>query len=343
MTKKIAVVTGGCGFIGSHLVKRLILEGFSVIVVDDMSSGKLENLHDKDIKFRVTFPEFINKFFKTASLKDDEVFVISGDFTDPDFISYIYNLDIEYVFHLAANPRVPMSVAYPSITTENNLQKSVDFITTFVNKKIKRFIFASSSAVYGNVNVFPTPEDSQKNPNSPYGLQKLCFEQFMSLYNKLYNIDCVALRFSNVYGPGADGESPYSTAIAAWCKNISANEDLRVDGDGEQTRDMIYVDDVVSGLLSCALRNENFGFCAMNLGTLTSISNNDIIKMLRSNVDCDFKTVNAPERSGDVKRTCLSIIKIQKETGWNAKTSISEGIKKTLSWWKISTKKTQNS
>jgi UDP-glucose 4-epimerase len=171
-------------------------------------------------------------------------------------------------------------------------------------------------------------------PVNPYGLQKLSFELFMRLFSDLYNLNSVALRLFNVYGPGCAGDSPYATAIAAWCDKLSKNEPLRSDGDGEQTRDMIYVEDVVEAFVRFATDYDEKGFAAVNVGTGGSISNNDILRKLQLK-NLDFRIQNSPERPGDSKYTRAAINKLRKCLRWEPTTQFDEGLEKTLKWWKM--------
>lgn len=332
------IVTGGCGFIGSNLVKTLVDSGWQVTVVDDLSAGKLENLHQK-VKFRTVLPEMIHSFSQNEKLQPGQVMVITGDFVHPDVIYHMQVTGFTHVFHLAANPRVEFTVKYPVSTTEANVQKSVELLTACKNTGVKKFIFASSSSVYGAPRWLPlTEEDSDcHKTQSPYGLQKKVMEDYMELYSRLYGMRGVALRFANVYGPNSDGNSPYSTAIGAWCNALKKGMPLRSDGDGEQTRDMIYVQDVVNAMiLSAEMELEN-NFYVFNVGTGVSYSNNEILQKFRNFVG-NFEVQSAPERLGDVKHTRLYTKKILKELDWKPTVDIDEGIQKTLQWWDIPSK-----
>ena len=334
---KKAFVTGGAGFIGSHLVKSLVDNGWHVTVVDDLSGGKIENLAEK-VKFRAVPPVMVEQLLSTVTLENDQVLVITGDMVDPAVVYHLQNHGYTHVFHLAANPRVEFSVQYPATSTATNVQKTVELMSACKGIGLKRFVFASSSAVYGEAKTLPTPEEEPKNPSSPYGLHKLVGEQFMKLFSDLYGMDFVALRFGNVYGPNSDGSSPYSTAIGAWCNKLKSSESLRSDGDGEQSRDMIYVGDVAEGLRLCAEREQNFGFSAMNLGTCTSVTNNQILQKLHELVG-DFDIQHAPVRPGDVRHTLLDIVKVANETGWKSNITLEEGLRRTLEWWGIPLRK----
>ena len=329
-----ALVTGGCGFIGSHLVKKLVEGGAAVTVVDDMSAGDLMNLHNKGIKVRSVIPSLINRFIeKKGKPSGGEVLVVTADFVDPELLNHFVDSDYTHVFHLAAQPRVEFCVEHPATSTEINLMKTVELLSACRKAGVNKFVFASSSAAYGTAENLPTTEEEPKNPSSPYGLQKLACEMFMQQFSQLYGLDTIGLRFFNVYGPGCTGDNPYATAIAAWCDRLSKGLPLRSDGDGEQTRDMVFVTDVAEALM-CAARFSKTGFSYYNVATGSAISNNAILELLRGQVG-EFEVTHAPERKGDVKHTLASIEKIQKELSWSPQYSFEEGLAETLTWWKL--------
>jgi nucleoside-diphosphate-sugar epimerase len=329
-----ALVTGGCGFIGSHLVKKLVSEGAQVTVVDDMSAGDLMNLHDKGVTVRSVIPSLINQFLqKKGHPADGEVLVVTADFVDPEVLQHFVEGAYTHVFHLAAQPRVEFCVEHPAVSTEINLMKTVELLSACRKAGVEKFVFASSSATYGHAESLPTLEEEPKNPTSPYGLQKLACEMFMQQFSNLYELDTVGLRFFNVYGPGCTGDNPYATAIAAWCDRLSKGMPLRSDGDGEQTRDMVYVTDVAMALCAAA-KNSGQGFSYYNVATGSSISNNKILEMLKEQVG-EFEVVHAPERKGDVKHTLASIDKIKNELGWSPIYTFKEGLADTLAWWNL--------
>ena len=324
-----ALVTGCCGFIGGHLTRMLVKQGWEVTGIDDLSNGDPAVLHDIEIR---CIPVAMLPVY-SAEKDPGKTLVITGDFADQHILSSVARKDFDVIFHLAANPRVEYSVKNPASTTHTNVQKTIELMTASAGA-IDRFVFASSSAIYGNGVLLPTEEDEQKNPSSPYALQKLVVEQFGKMYNELYDLDFVALRFFNVYGPGQLGSSPYSTAIAAWCDKLKSSLPLRSDGDGEQSRDMVYVGDIASSLIACATHKENFGFNAYNVGAGESLSNNEILKGLRDYFPM-MEVTNAPERKGDVKHTLADVNKISNDVGFSPTTNFWEGLRKTLLWWEL--------
>ena len=323
-----ALVTGGCGFIGSNLVKKLVSEGHSVEVVDDLSNGDLANLIGLDI--RVVPSSFIPAYEDTV--EEGKTLVITGDFSSNQVLSRVAEKRYDIVFHLAAVPRVEYSVKNPVSSNEQNVSKTLALMTACI-ENINRFVFSSSSAIYGDCpGNFPSVENGEFSPSSPYGLQKKIIEDYCSLYHLLYGLDSVCLRYFNVYGPGQLGDSPYSTAVSAWMDKIFSKLPLRSDGDGEQTRDMVYVDDVVSANILAAKSTLKFSGEVFNVGTGESISNNEILEILSN--EFTFEVTNAPERKGDVKHTLADISKVKEKLNFSPKFSFSEGLQKTISWWK---------
>ena len=328
-----ALVTGGCGFIGSNLVKKLFEDGWKVDVVDNMSNGYIDFLGDLKIRCipSAAFLKHYNDQFKNSDNSD--IMVIQDDFASPAMLNHVHDGNYDIIFHCAANPRVEYSVQKPVETTDENVFKTVKLFTA-AKGKVKRIVFSSSCSVYGDSWNLPTVEDYGRNPNSPYALQKQWVEQLSRLYCKLYDIDIVCLRYFNVYGPNQYGDSPYSTAISAWCNRVKESRSLRSDGDGEQTRDMVFVGDVVRANILAANRKENFRGICINIGTGKSISNNDILKIFIEKFS-DIEIRHAPERPGDVKHTLSCIKKARKELGFTAEVKIKDGLQKTFEWWEI--------
>ena len=327
------LVTGGLGFIGSNLVKKLIEKNYSVDVVDDMSNGSLDSLHGLD--FRTVPINFLLKYEHEKENQDNKkLLVITGDFAHRYILGRIADKKYDFVFHLAALPRVEYSVENPIETSDINVMRSIKLLTACA-KNTKRFIFSSSSAIYGNVeDNFPSAESGSFKPSSPYGLQKKVIEDYCSLFYDLYGLQSVCLRYFNVYGPGQLGNSPYSTAVSAWMDKLSSKLPLRSDGDGEQTRDMIYVDDVCKANIICAETDFKLKGNVYNVGTGKSFSNNQILKILEKYVG-KFEINKAPERKGDVRHTLSNTDKIKEDLGFKPDFSFEDGLAKTLKWWEL--------
>jgi nucleoside-diphosphate-sugar epimerase len=304
MTKKI-LITGCAGFIGSNLTRRCLEEGWDVIGVDDMSNGH---------------KEFLPENFE----------FLRCDFASPEILDLIKSKEVDIVFHLAAVPRVSYSVEHPVETHETNVLKTLKLMDACKNN-IKRFVFASSSAVYGNTSMLPTMEFCEKKPESPYGLQKLIIEDYLRLYYKHYGFESASLRFFNVFGPNQLGNSPYSTAVSSWLYAIKSGNSMRSDGDGSQTRDMCYVDNVVDACIKAANSNTMLKAAVYNVATAKSVSNNQILVYLKTKYP-EAVSHDAPWRSGDVMHTLGSIAKIQIELGYEPLVDVWKGIDKTANW-----------
>ena len=331
MSFRRALVTGGCGFIGSNLTHKLVCEGWKVDIVDDMSNGHLDFLQGLDI--RVVPADALHLYENQAedSRPKERTLVIQGDFVHDAVLNRIHTGKYDVVFHLAANPRIEYSLQNPTATLETNLFKTVGLMSTCAGF-VERFVFSSSSAVYGDQNILPTREDAPTGPNSPYGLQKLQCEQQASMLSNLYGLDVVCLRYFNVYGPRQMGDSPYSTAISSWCNKIYTEEPLRSDGDGTQTRDMIFVEDVADANILAANCEQKFEGECFNIASGTSYSNNQILSMFSARYE-DLNVKQAPWRKGDVMHTKADASMAKFVLGFEAKTPIEEGLRQTWHWW----------
>jgi UDP-glucose 4-epimerase len=308
--KKRALVTGAAGFIGSNLSRTLYESGeWYVDMVDNMSNGHLK---------------FLDGIGGVKML---------CDFTDELALSSVRSGKYDAVFHLAAVPRVAYSVENPAETTNENLNKTVKLLEA-CKGNVGRFIFSSSSSVVGDTQVLPTPTDHPKNPQSPYAMQKSMCEDFISLFCNLYSMDALCLRYFNVFGPHAYGDSPYSTAVAAWCDAIKHGKPMRSDGDGEQSRDMCYVGNVVSANMLAANSEQPFRGERYNVGCGDRVTNNEILEYFRKRFP-NASVVNAPERAGDVKHTQADISETKDVLGYEPTVRFWEGLEKTIGWWQL--------
>ena len=311
MSKKI-LVTGGAGFIGSHLVDALIERGYKVVVIDNLSTGKKENLN----------PAFFKKSKVSAKAKFYKV-----DICSPKVSEIFEKEKPEIVFHLAALPRVPLSVKEPVLTSRVNVLGTINVFKSSVDSKVKRVIFASSSSVYGNQKNLPLREDMVPNPISPYGLQKYVCEQFGKLFSNLYKIPIVSLRYFNVYGPRIDFDSEYSLVIGKFLKLKAEGKPLTIYGDGNQTRGFCYVDDVVEANILAMESKKIKGGEVINIGSEKSYSINYLAKLIGGNVKY------LPTRPGDVLHTKADISLAKKLLNWSSKVSLEEGLEKTKQWF----------
>ena len=328
------LVTGGCGFIGSCLVKKLHSMNVSVDVVDDMRSGTLDKL--SDLPTRVIHSALLSAYKTVEQGEPDRqiVRVFESDFAHHLILDRIASGTYDYVFHLAADPRVQYSVERPLETTENNVSKTLALMLACSQGGVKRFIFSSSCSVYGN-GEFPSTGMSEAQdvaPESPYAIQKLTIDHMLPIFYKYHNLDSVALRYFNVYGPGHDGSGAYSTAVAAWCNALKNGNALRSDGDGTQSRDMIFVDDVADANIAAMKSASDLQGSPFNICTGDSVSNNEILAMIED-LYGHYERRNAPWRPGDVMHTLGNPIKSETDLKFKAKTNFRTGLLKTMKWW----------
>lgn len=303
------LITGGAGFIGSNLSIKCLDEGFDVTIIDNLSFGNINFI-----------PKVNKRYF--------------DDFSSKQILKKISKQKFDYVIHLAALPRVQFSVDFPLESHKTNVTKTLKLMHA-CKGNIKRFIFASSSAVYGNANAEhePTSENQIKNPQSPYALQKSIIEDYLKLYYNIYNFDSISLRFFNVFGPNQLGDSAYSTAVSAWLTAIMTNKPMRKDGDGTQSRDMCYIDNVSDACIKSIKSNyfDNFKGECYNVACGERIVNNDILSYLSSKFP-KASIITAPKRPGDVMHTLADISKAKEQLGYQPLMKFWEGLDKTISW-----------
>lgn len=296
------LITGGAGFIGSHLTDKLIENGHEVKIIDNLLTGKRGNLNPK--------ADFYN-----------------FDICDFEKINPLFH-EIDGVFHLAAIPSVPASVKDPVITSKVNILGTINVFKAGLDNKVKRIIFVSSSSVYGDQEKLPLKEDMASNPLSPYALQKSVGEQFAKLFLKLYNFPIVCLRYFNIYGPRIDFNSDYNLVLGSFLKLEAQGKFLTIYGDGEQTRDFCYVDDVAMATIK-AMENEKIvGGEVINIGSSQSHSINYLSKLIGGKIN------HLPVRAGDVRHTQADIGLAKELLDWEPKISFEEGIEKTKKWFK---------
>ena len=236
------LVTGGAGFIGSHLVETLLKKGQTVRVLDNFATGKRANLEEIIARNRI-------------AAGDPRLTVIEGDIRDPKVCAEAVR-GVDYVLHQAALPSVPRSIADPVGTTAVNVTGTLNLLWAAKEAKVKRFVFASSSSVYGDTPVLPKVESIPPNPLSPYAVSKLAGEQFCKVFHRAYGLPTVALRYFNVYGPRQDPESQYAAVIPRFVSALKAGKTVTIYGDGKQSRDFTFIDDCVrANLLACRSRH----------------------------------------------------------------------------------------
>jgi nucleoside-diphosphate-sugar epimerase len=303
------LVTGGAGFIGSHIVEELVKGGERVRVIDNLSTGSRENLQ-----------HLIG-----------EIEFIEGDLRDPETAARVVE-GVHFVMHQAAIPSVPRSIKDPKGNTENNLNGTLHLLLAARDAGVKRVIYASSSSVYGNSPTLPKREDFSPAPLSPYAASKLAGEYYCHVFHQVYGLETVNLRYFNVFGPRQDPFSPYAAVIPKFITLALANRPLVVYGDGEQTRDFSFVANVVqANRLAC--EDENVVGETINVGGGAQISLNQLVKELKTIFDADLKVEYAEPRLGDVKHSLASIEKAKKLMGYQCPVSFDEGLRRTVAWF----------
>jgi UDP-glucose 4-epimerase len=332
MREKRVLVTGGAGFIGSHVVRELVAHDYIIDVVDDMSNGSLDALIGTTFR---TAPAAMLDAFEEKHPEENRlpgsVLVVEGDFACVEIMQRAKSGRYGTIFHLAAQPRVQFSVENPFETNDVNVTRTL-LLLEVIRGNGTKVVFSSSSAIYGEVEELPTSEFASSNPQSPYGLQKRMIEDYLTLFGRLYSQKSVCLRYFNVYGPGQDGKSPYSTAVAAWCSAIKEDRPLRSDGDGYQTRDLVYVGDVARANRLAAESNVPWAGHAFNIGSGKSLSNVEVLDLFKLKFQ-DLNIETAPARPGDVRDTLADISAAKKFIGFEPSVSFEEGLKNTFTWW----------
>jgi nucleoside-diphosphate-sugar epimerase len=305
------LVTGGAGFIGSHLSEELTRRGEQVRVVDSLITGHRRNLaHLTGIDF------------------------IEGDLSDLPVARRAVE-GVDYVLHQAAIPSVPRSVEDPITSNRANIDATLNVLVAARDAKVRRVVYAASSSAYGNTPTLPKQEDMPPHPLSPYALQKLVGEQYMQLFTALYGLETVSIRYFNVFGPRQDPSSAYSGVISVFAKALLENTAPTIYGDGEQTRDFTYVANVVDGVLR-AVKAPDASGRVVNVATGTRISLNQLFASMRELVGSRVDVAYGPPRNGDVKDSLADITLARTLLGYEPLVSFEAGLKKTLDWYRSS-------
>ncbi len=311
------LITGGAGFIGSHLTESLLKDGHFIRVLDNFSTGKRENLI----------------FDKTYSSLE----IIEGDIRDLTLCQRAMK-DIEYVFHQAALPSVQRSVEDPQTSNAVNVGGTLNILLAARDRGVKRLIYASSSSVYGDTPTLPKHEEMDPNPLSPYALQKYIGEKYCSLFFKLYGLETVSLRYFNIFGPKQDPTSIYSAVIPKFIDALLEGRVPIIFGDGEQSRDFTYIDNVVrANLLAMSALHLNGEAINIACGKRTSL--NQLISFLKEIVGSKVSPIYEEPRKGDVKHSLAEIRKGKQLLNYGPKVDIEAGLKKTVEYFRKSHRK----
>jgi UDP-glucose 4-epimerase len=303
--RRAALVTGGAGFVGSHLVDRLVRDGWRVRVLDDFSSGRESNLADVA----------------------DVIELVRGDVRDEATLARAV-AGVEVIFHQAAVASVPLSVAEPLRTNSVNLDGTLQVLEAARRAGVRRVVYASSSSAYGNSQQLPKVETMAAEPLSPYALQKLTGELYCRLYSSLYHLETVALRCFNIFGPRQDPRSEYAAVIPRFICAALAGEGATIFGDGEQTRDFIFVQDAVRANLLAADAERASG-AVINIATGRRISLNDLWWAIREITGVTAPSRHAPARMGDVRDSVADLTRARELLGFEPAVDLREGLRRT--------------
>lgn len=300
------LVTGGAGFIGSHISEALVKRGHRVRVADNFATG-----YQRNIREGVEFVE--------------------GDCADPEFARRVVE-GMDYVIHQAAIPSVPRSVAKPMESHRANIDGMMQMLLASRDAGVKRLVFAGSSSVYGDTEVLPKTESMATNPLSPYALQKLTGELYGQMFTRLYGFETVTTRYFNVFGPRQDPGSPYSGVISLFIKALVEGTQPVIYGDGEQTRDFTFVTNVVDGVIRAA-ETPGVGGEVFNIATNGRISLNALLDTLKTIFNSDVQPIYKEARQGDVRDSQADISKAGRMLGYKPLVGLEEGLRETVKWF----------
>jgi nucleoside-diphosphate-sugar epimerase len=301
------LVTGGAGFIGSHLAEELLRRGHRVRIADSLITGKRRNLDD------LAGAEFLE-----------------GDLADEAFAARAA-AGVDFVLHQAAIPSVPRSVNDPVTSNRSNVTATLNLLVASRDASVKRLVYAGSSSAYGNTPTLPKREDMPANPLTPYALQKLVGEQYCQMFTRLYGFETVTTRYFNVFGPRQDPGSPYSGVISLFATALLEGRQPIVYGDGEQTRDFTYVANVVDGVLR-ACEAPNVAGDVLNVATGGRVSLNELLDVLNRIIGTTLKAVYKEARQGDVKDSQADISRAKTLLGYAPTVTLEDGLARTIAW-----------
>jgi len=304
------VVTGGAGFIGSNTVDELVRRGETVVVLDDLSSGKEDNL--AEVRSKISF--------------------IKGSITDLEAVRKAMQ-SADYVIHLAARTSVPRSVKDPIDTNKINVEGTLNVLVAARDAKVKRVVFAASSSAYGETPTLPKVETMQPEPISPYGVAKYAGELYAQMFGRVYGLENVSLRYFNIFGPRQDPDSPYSGVLAKFCTAFLEKTQPLVFGDGEQSRDFTFVENAVAAnLLACEAPNASGK--VLNVGTGTRITLNQTLALLANLTGNKLETKYEPPRDGDIRDSQADIAQARAILNYEPLVNFEEGLRRTVEWYR---------
>ena len=307
---ELYLVTGGAGFIGSNIAEALVNAGKKVRIIDNLSTGHIENI--SDFSAQVDFIQGDIRYLNTV------MEVMDG---------------VDYVLHQAALPSVPRSIQTPIESNDNNLNGTLNILYAAAKSDVKRVVYAASSSAYGDAEQLPKIEDMAPKPLSPYAVNKLAGELYCSVYSHVFGLETVALRYFNVFGPRQDPNSYYSAVIPKFIKALLEGKPSVIYGDGEQSRDFSYIDNVVSAnLLACKAPDASGQMMNLACGERTSL--NSLYQMLQDIMGVNIPAKYTDPRAGDVKHSLADISKAEALLGYRVDVPVFDGLKRTVDWFK---------
>lgn len=308
MKEKNIVVTGGAGFIGSNLVKFLVDDNH-VIVIDDLSTGYIHNIQNLISSKKITY--------------------INGSITNLELLQAAFK-DVDYVFHQAAIPSVPRSIKDPLKSTTVNAVGTLNVLVAARDNHVKKVIYASSSSVYGDTPTLPKQEDMIPNPLSPYAVSKLTAEYYCGVFTRIYGLQTIALRYFNVYGPWQDPTSEYAAVVPKFITSVLQGKPPVIYGDGQQTRDFTFVNDVISANVLAA---ESTSTGVFNIAGGKRISINELAGLIIKTCKKDVQLEYHDKRDGDILHSLADVTRAKKGFNFISKFSITDGIEETIKWY----------
>jgi nucleoside-diphosphate-sugar epimerase len=310
------LVTGGAGFIGSHVTERLLSEGHDVRVVDDFSTGRRENLE-----------------FSPGSDRWGRLEVVPGDITDPQTARRAV-AGVETVFHQAAIPSVPRSVADPMASHQANASGTLNLLLASRDAGVRRFVYASSSSVYGESPTLPKQESMPPDPLSPYAISKLSAELYARAFTRIHGLPTIGLRYFNVFGPRQDPNSEYAAVVPNFIMALARGRQPTIYGDGQQTRDFTYVSNAVDANLAAARCPEEAFGGTYNVACGQRVSLLELVARLNALFGTALEPLHAPQRAGDVKHSLADISLAASKLGYRPAVDLDEGLSRTAAWFR---------
>ena len=304
------LVTGGAGFIGSNIVEGLLKNRESVRIIDNLSTGNIHNLDN----FR------------------SETEFIEGDIRDLSTIQKAMN-GIEFVFHQAALPSVPRSIENPVASNDSNISGTLNVLLAARDNKVKRVIYAGSSAAYGDTPTLPKQEDMTPHPLSPYALTKLTGEYYCKIFSSVYGLETLTIRYFNVFGPRQNPKSQYAAVIPKFIESLLKDQPPTIYGDGEQSRDFTFIENVVSANILASKAQKTSGEI-INVATSTRTTINQLFYTLKDLTGKDIKPIYGEAQKGDVKHSLADITRAREILGYEPVVKLKEGLKRTVDWMK---------